>query len=573
MATISLYKQRTGKTVFDIKCSKFENTLPSMMPSRKFNQKSLSWRAPIIRLNVEYLRRNRKQFHITPDAEEALNNFKVQATGGNAWPDDYPFKLTPKPHQLECLKYTYPVANPGIICDIGTGKTKVAIDTACCRYFENKISKVLVIVLMSIKHNWADEIKLNSPVPTNIHSLDTSTAGKKRFAKFLEEDGFRWVIVAIESFSNGSAFDLCKEFVDDETMIIIDESDSIKNYSAIRTERCIELSEMVTYRMIMTGTPILQGTEDFFAQFEFLDPNIIGIGDFYSFKNRYCVMGGHDSKMIIGYQRMDELIQTLKPYIFQVRKRDVLKDLPESTYQTRLVNMSKEQSELYANLKSDLRALYNNRLLSVKNVLNLMQRFSEITGGFYSYIDLEEMAKIPETELTKTKYRKDYLKSNPKADELMAFLEPLPQDEPVIIWAISKMEVQYLVNRVGKVYGPDSIVQMHGGVSEDDRHIGLQKFTSGQARFLIGNQSVGGIGLNMTNCCIMCYFSNDFSLRKRVQSEGRIERLGQTRPMLFMDFCCRGSIDMYVASALQGKLDFAESIRSAFDHGTLEDLL
>jgi SNF2 family DNA or RNA helicase len=190
-----------------------------------------------------------------------------------------------------------------------------------------------------------------------------------------------------------------------------------------------------------------------------------------------------------------------------------------------------------------------------------------------SYIDFEEMLKIPETELAKVKYKKQYLKSNPKAEELMRFLYALPHDEPVIIWAVNAMEVAYLVDLVGKTYGPDSLVEMHGGVNESDRNTNLQKFTSGVARFLIGNQSVGGVGLNMVNCCIMCYFSNNFSLRTRIQSEGRIERMGQLRPMLYVDFACSNSIDGYVVSALKDKNDFAETIRAAFDSGQLLEVI
>jgi len=463
--------------------------------------------------------------------------------------------------------------NGRIFASGNTGKTKVAIDTASCRYLEGSISKVLVVCLVSIKHQWEGEIKLNCPIGTSVMAIQTNKSGKKAFTNFTNEDGFRWAIVGIESLSAGAAYEMCTEFVDNQTMVIIDESDSIKNPSAIRTEKCLEMAEVVKYKMIMTGTPITQGILDLYSQFEFLDPNILGIGSYFAYKQRYAVFNGHNEKQVVGYQRVDEIIEMVSPYIYQVRKRDVLKDLPESSYATRVVDMSKEQTTIYSELKRTLRMKYENKLLTVKSTINLMQRFSEITGGFFSYVDDEAMDLIPDEELASIKYKKEYLKSNPKADELMAFIESLPNDEPVIIWAVAKMEVAYLVKRIGDKYGHDTIVQMHGAISEEDRHKGLAKFSAGKARFLIGNQSVGGIGLNMTVAAIMVYFSNDFSLKRRIQSEGRIERIGQKRPMLYMDFVCRGSIDKYIIDALRNKNDFAETIRRAFDSGMLEEVV
>jgi SNF2 family DNA or RNA helicase len=239
------------------------------------------------------------------------------------------------------------------------------------------------------------------------------------------------------------------------------------------------------------------------------------------------------------------------------------------------VQLSAEQKEMYTKLKATLKLEYDNNKLSVSSSINLMQRLAEITGGFYSYIDEEAMAKdvVGINDQVKIKYKKEYLKSNPKAKELMAFIDSLPDDEPVIIWAVSKMEVAYLVNLFKDKFGAGSVAEMHGDVSREDRTIGLNDFQEYKRRFIIGNQAVGGIGLNMTAASIMVYFSNDFSLRRRIQSEGRIERIGQTRPMLYVDFVCAGTIDKYIVKSLREKSDFSEEVRRAFDSGSIYDLV
>ncbi len=559
------------EVVIQIQCSMDENTLPASLPSRNWHAQSKTWRVPIVRLNIEYLRRNKSLYEASDDYWAMLNEFGKEKDRKTVWSSDYPFKLAPFPHQRDCCKRLYPIRNHFIAADIGTGKTKMAIDIASHRYYDGVIGKVLVIALVSIKDNWINEIDMHCPVPSTAHKLETTVAGKKRFKKFLEEDGFRWLVLGIESLSAGKAFDLCKEFVDKDTMIIIDESDSIKSHKASRTDRCIELGNIASFKTAMTGTPITQGIIDLFSQFEFIDPNVIGIGDFYSFRNRYAVMGGFDKRNIIGYQRVEELTTAMVPYTFQVRKREVLTDLPPATYQERKVEMSPEQKKLYKELKSTLKLEYNGNKLTVASTINLMQRFTEISDGYYSYVDEKEMGKIEITEKVKIKYKKEYLKTNPKAKELMELVRTMADDESIIIWATSKMAVAYLLKTFSDIYGEDQVVPMHGGISEEDRTAGLKRFQSGRARFLIGNQAVGGIGLNMTRAAVMIYFSNDFSLRRRIQSEGRIERIGQTRPMTYIDMLC-SPIDRYILKALRGKLDFAEVIRAAFDNNELEGL-
>ena len=49
---------------------------------------------------------------------------------------------------------------------------------------------------------------------------------------------------------------------------------------------------MLKYRRILTGTPITKNAADVYAQFKFLDPQILGYDSFYSFRNQYCVHGG-----------------------------------------------------------------------------------------------------------------------------------------------------------------------------------------------------------------------------------------------------------------------------------------
>jgi len=65
-------------------------------------------------------------------------------------------------------------------------------------------------------------------------------------------------------------------------------------------------------------------------------------------------------------------------------------------------------------------------------------------------------------------------------------------------------------------YGHDAVVEIHGGVSDNDRDHNVQNlFQTGKARFLVGNAATGGVGLNMTRAELVVYYSNSFSFTDR----------------------------------------------------------
>ena len=67
------------------------------------------------------------------------------------------------------------------------------------------------------------------------------------------------------------------------------------------------------YKRILTGTPVTKGAEDVYAQFKFLNPQILGYDSFYSFRARYCIMGGFENRQVVSYNNLEEL-ESIYPY-------------------------------------------------------------------------------------------------------------------------------------------------------------------------------------------------------------------------------------------------------------------
>ena len=58
----------------------------------------------------------------------------------------------------------------------------------------------------------------------------------------------------------------------------------------------------------------------------------------------------------------------------------------------------------------------------------------------------------------------------------------------------------------------------------------------------------------------MIYYSNGYDLEKRKQSEAIIDRIGQTKPMTYIDILAEDTIDEKIVLALRKKVNIATEI-------------
>jgi SNF2 family DNA or RNA helicase len=269
-------------------------------------------------------------------------------------------------------------------------------------------------------------------------------------------------------------------------------------------------------------------------------------------------MGGFEGRQVVGYQNLSELIELISPFVYQVRKSDVLTELPPKVYETREVVMSDEQKRLYRELAKKNKAVTGDRGIMVKTVLERMLRLQEVTGGVITYErnpDLFDRDKFEHCRIAG---------KNPKVEELLAIAEE--NDVSTIVWCRFLEEIHMVSEALRDKYGRDSVVEIHGGITEEDRDHNVHGlFQSGKARFLVGNAATGGVGLNMTRAELVVYFSNSFSFTDREQSEDRAHRIGQTRSVTYIDLIAEGTVDVAVVQALREKKDVSEFVRSSIN--------
>lgn len=560
-----------GSGRFRITCPVWDNGRVRALPNRRWYKARSCWVAPAIRANVEALRNLFKSADWTPAARAKLDGFdleRVKAKRLSHWPSFYRFKREPRPKQLEALQKTYGLKAIALFMDPRTGKTKVITDMGSALRVEGVIQNMMVLCPVNCKRNWKREIAVDATIPWDIHILEAG--GGKKFEQWMRSPhDFKCLIVGIESLSaeNSSAVKCAQKYLEcmPKVMLAVDESDMIKSHNATRSERIVQLGKSAVIRLIATGTPLTKNPMDLYMQYEFLDPNIIGLGDYYSFKARYAVMGGYEQKEIIGYDNLDELIELVSPFTFQVRQNEVLHHTRESLLVE--VELTAEQRALYADMKKYSAISTGDQAMIVQNVLEKMLRLQEIVGGFVSYQYTEQQldelrARMgPKAKLPRT-YRVPIPGRNPKIEAVMQCVEKYPG--PTIIWCAFKDEIFAVRDALAAKYGQDQVVELHGDVEDAQRDHGIEQlFKKGKARFVVGNEATGGVGLTMSIAQVMIYYSGTHVFRNRAQSEERAT--ADNKSTLIIDLIANKTTDeVIVASNLQKK-DVAEFIRGEID--------
>jgi SNF2 family DNA or RNA helicase len=470
---------------------------------------------------------------------------------------NYKFKTKPYAHQLTALEKSWEKQVYAYFMEMGTGKSKVLIDNISMLYDKGKINGALIIAPKGVYQNW-----YNSEIPTHLvdhidkkmvlwQAMINKTQAKKLNTLFKTGEELHILIMNVEAFSTKKGVDFAHKFLNcHNALIAVDESTTIKNPGAKRTKNILGLSKYSKYRRILTGSPVTKSPLDLYTQCYFLSPWLLDHSSFYTFKNRYAVMrtanfGGRSVQIVVGYRNLGELSEKLKPFSYRVLKDDCL-DLPKKTFMKRIVQLSDEQKKVYSQMKQTALAFLNGKAATTATVMTQLMRLHQITCGHFTSDD-------GTTQVLK----------NNRIDELIDLLHEV--HGKVVIWAHYRHDIETIVEHIKKEFntGVDNCVMTYyGDTSVEDRQKAIKEIQDPDSpvRFLVGTPQTGGYGITLTAASTMIYYSNGYDLEKRQQSEARIDRIGQTKPMTYVDIIAEDTVDERIVKALRKKINIASQV-------------
>jgi len=454
----------------------------------------------------------------------------------------YPYKTKPYEHQRSALNQSANQKEWAYFMEMGTGKTKVTIDNFAFLYFKKQIQSVLIIAPKSVYTIWENEIQTHLPNEIKYKIYKWNIDKPKDLAKLNLFQYLRIFLINVEALSTKRGLDACANYLimNKENFVVLDESTTIKNRQAKRTKNILRLRSLTNIRRILTGSPITKSPLDLYTQCQFLNPQLLGFTSYLAFRNRYAEMGdipvGSNRWISVPkyYKNLDDLERKLKSFSTRIRKDQCL-DLKPKIRQKRYIDLEGENKALYEKLRTHALAIVEDSTISFSNKLTEIIKLHQVCNGFTKNDDGEIL------QLHKQK--------------LNALEEIIDEtDGKIIVFANYIYNINEIVAFLQQKYGKNSTVSIYGAVDVEDRTKAVKRIQEDKnTRFIVINPTTGGFGLTLTACNTVIYFSNNYNLEVRMQSEDRAHRMGQKGSVVYIDIVARNTLDEAIMKSLVNK--------------------
>jgi len=448
-------------------------------------------------------------------------------------------------------------------------------------YGAGKIDAMFIVAPNGVHTNWVlREIPTHLEVP-HVAAAYSSGGGKKaqqRIERLFrprepgEPPPMRILSMNIDAVNTKDGFALAQRFLNaTRAAFIVDESSVIKNPDALRTKQLLRLRTAAVVRRIGDGTPLTKAPLDVFSQMEFLEEGLLGTTSHRAFTAEYADLHSNDDRLMRNmisknpraayaqvvrrnpdgtprWRNLDKLQRLLAPHSFRVLKKECL-DLPEKIYEDVFFELTPKQRAAYDTLEKHLRIELDGEV-NVVVKLAAMVKLQQITSGFVN-VNGEVRLLPPE--------------DNPRMKVLLSTLERV--HGKVIVWARFVEEIQQIAAAL--TAAGRRVVTYYGETSKADREAAIDALQHGDAEIFVGNPQAAGVGLTLTAAETTVYYSNDFNLRTRLQSEDRNHRIGTKNAIVYIDLVAVDTQDAAIARSLQRKEDLARVVLG--DHGTMDN--
>lgn len=440
--------------------------------------------------------------------------------------------------------------------EMGTGKTRVAIDVAFARH---DVKKVLVVCPKAVLRVWPKELKKHASgklykvfVRSPKATIASSTQELREFLPGSLPSGKKFVIMNYDAAWRYPMGDVILKA--DFDMVILDESHRAKAAGSKVSKYLAMLGKRVQYKMCLSGTPMANSPLDVYGQYRFLDPSIFGT-NYNRFLQDYAIMGGPERRFVIGYKNQKDLKDRFQSIAYTckmsyVADRIKLPDhLPPVQRMVQIPARDMATSNKLA--KKMIAECGNEGMVTAKNVLVKLLRLQQIAAGFCQVQDSPlQPSRVEELNTS-------------KQDVLADILQDISGSDPVVVFCVFQHDLDAVAAAADKA--KRAAFELSGRANELERW----QFTEGAV--LAVQIQAGAEGVDMTCANHAIYFSLPHSLALYDQSRARLYRPGQTRPVSFIHLIAEGTIDEGMYASLMKKKDVIEEIKDGtFDFGFIK---
>jgi len=391
-----------------------------------------------------------------------------------------------------------------------------------CEMYEESVKKVLIICPNSLKFNWGLEILKFCGKPYYILNE------KKKSSNVYTVEESKYFIINYEAFnrSNFDPYNKLHSFgLKKIDMLICDESHKLKNSKSNTVTNIRKLFKNKVDRVILaSGTIMPNRITDLFIQLNMLDQDAFPSKN--RFYNEYCNMVFNietNSWDEISTPNYEKLHEDLSHIMFRVRKKDVLKDLPDLIVNKVYLEMTSEQEKEYNKIENQFNDI----------------SWDEDNGFRDSSPSLVIMNKL-----------RQYT-SSIKLDTVKDFIDDLNEEEnKVLVFDCFKKPLYELNER----FNNSSVYS--GDIESSERQELVNKFQKSNNKdlmnLLITMQS-GNFGITLTEASKIVVLNQSFVPSENEQCYARAHRIGQKNSVMVYIFIFKNSIDDLIDKAINNK--------------------
>lgn len=451
-------------------------------------------------------------------------------------------KTKPYKHQRKAYLFARKLDAAALLMEQGTGKTLVAIAVSGYRFKGGEVNRVLVVSPLSVVGNWEEEYQNHSKFGVKVIPIHGgSSADNADLVYNLPHSSKKLMVVVVNYDTVWRIEDAIEHW--DPQMVILDESQFIKNGTARRSKFLHRLGDRTKYKMILSGTPITESPLDIWSQYRFLNPDIYG-KSYTKFDRRYARRNRFFRYKIRKFIRMGEFTKKLHSVAFRVTKDEAL-DLPPEVNQNIYVDLPPETKRIYREMEKEFITYIGDKAAEASIALTKILRLQQITGGHITVEDEEENKEVVELE------------SN-KLAALRELLEGWPKSKKVVIFCYFKPEIEAITNLTRSLGRPT--LEISGRIKGNRKKIENTFKNSKRFNTLVCQIKSGGIGMNLQAANTSIFYSTGYSYHHYSQARSRVHRAGQKRKVTHIHLITRGTVDEDIVRVLQAKGSMAEML-------------
>lgn len=423
----------------------------------------------------------------------------------------------------------------------GLGKTKTTLADFWNRYEAGLNDCMIVITVNSMKLTWAKEMEEEN-YPFDIHiwpKVKEFSGNAKGQVIIMNYD-------AIRAANKGSAW-LNSWIMGNRPLVVFDESTSIANHGSKQGKAAVGLWAKSRGVRNLAGLPNPNSPADFYNQLKVTYTDVGHV--FYSFRNRFCIVGGFKDKKVIGAKNERDLARVMQGRVFFADKATWAPSLPKRIYARRHVEMTPAQKVAYKTMAKELYAEIQDGVVEIEQALSKSTKLQQISGGWI-YDQDRVVHRIGKGEDPKQEAVKEYLQHADGKTIVFAHYRPsvhrLIEAFPHAAYALSKQEMT-----------EDELERQKARFNDDPE---CTIFIAPIAVMQFGHTLVG----TPTNpCTATVYYENTYSRLARSQSQDRSHRWGATGAEITYVDVIASPVDEAIISSLKTKADMAEALTNA----------